>query len=50
MEETRSSETSVDFHRNARRYITGDGTLHNHLYENLNSYTKDSNIHGDILS
>jgi hypothetical protein len=37
MEEICSSETSVDFQRTTRRYIPEDGTLHNHLCENLSS-------------
>jgi hypothetical protein len=38
MEGTFSSETSVDFQRTTRRYITEDRTLHNHRFENLKSY------------
>jgi hypothetical protein len=37
-ETTCSSETSVDFQRSTERYIPEDRTLHNHLYENLESY------------
>jgi hypothetical protein len=33
------SETSVDFQRTTRRYITEDRTLHSHHCENLTSYT-----------
>jgi hypothetical protein len=33
-----SSEMSVDFQWATRRYSPGDGTLHNHLCENLKSY------------
>jgi hypothetical protein len=33
-----SSETSVDFQRTKRRYITKDGILHNHRCDNLRSY------------
>jgi hypothetical protein len=33
-----SSETSVDSQRSTGRYIPEDGTLHNHLCENLKSY------------
>jgi hypothetical protein len=33
-----SSETSVDFQRNTRRYIPEDSTLHKHRCENLKSY------------
>jgi hypothetical protein len=36
-EATCSSETSVDFQRNTRRYIQGDRILHNHSCENLYS-------------
>jgi hypothetical protein len=32
-------ETSVDFQQTTRRYIPEDGTLHNHRFENLKSYT-----------
>jgi hypothetical protein len=39
MEAICSSETSVGFQRNTRRYIPEDGTLHNHRCENLKSYT-----------
>jgi hypothetical protein len=41
MEETCSSEISVDFQRTARRYtrITDDRTLHKHLYEHLRPHT-----------
>jgi hypothetical protein len=39
MEETRCSETSVDFQRTARRYISEDIILHNHRCENLKFYT-----------
>jgi hypothetical protein len=38
MEATCSSETSVDFHRNTRRYISEDITIHNHRCENLKSH------------
>jgi hypothetical protein len=38
MEAICSSETSVDFQRTTRRYITEDSTLHNHRCENLKSY------------
>jgi hypothetical protein len=39
MEETLSSETSVDFQLSTRRYIPEDLTLHNQPCENLNLYT-----------
>jgi hypothetical protein len=32
------SEMSVDYQLTKRRYITEDGTLHNHRCENLKSY------------
>jgi hypothetical protein len=35
---TCSSETSVDFQRNARRYIPEDRSLHKYCCENLKSY------------
>jgi hypothetical protein len=35
------SETSVDTQRTKRRYITEDGTLHNHRCENLKSYKQE---------
>jgi hypothetical protein len=35
---TCSSETSVDFERTTRGYITEYNTLHNHRFENLKSY------------
>jgi hypothetical protein len=38
MEAICSSETSVDFQRNTRRYITEESTIHNHCCENLKSY------------
>jgi hypothetical protein len=38
MEAICSSETSVDFQRNTRRYNPEDITLHNHRCENLKSY------------
>jgi hypothetical protein len=38
MEAVCSSETSVDFQDNTRRYIPEDSTLHNHRCENLKSY------------
>jgi hypothetical protein len=38
MEVIFSSETSVDSQRTTRRYITEDGTIHNHRCENLKSY------------
>jgi hypothetical protein len=38
MEEICSSETSVETQRTTRRYISEDGTLHNHRSENLKSY------------
>jgi hypothetical protein len=38
MEETYSSETSVDFQLTTRRYIPEDSALHNHRCENLKSY------------
>jgi hypothetical protein len=38
MKATCSSETSVGTQRTAQRYITEDGTLHNHRCENLKSY------------
>jgi hypothetical protein len=38
MEATYSSETSVDFQRNTRRYIPEDRTLHNYRSENFKSY------------
>jgi hypothetical protein len=38
MEAIYSSETSVDFQRNAWRYIEKDRTLCNHHCENLKSY------------
>jgi hypothetical protein len=37
MEAICSSETSVDVHRNARRYIPEDRALHNHRCNNLKS-------------
>jgi hypothetical protein len=37
MEPTWSSETSADFQRNARRYISEDRTLHDHRCVNLKS-------------
>jgi hypothetical protein len=37
MEATYSSETSVDFQRTIRRYITEDRTVHNHRCDNLKS-------------
>jgi hypothetical protein len=37
MEETYSSETSVDFHRTTRRHIREYSTFHNHRCENLKS-------------
>jgi hypothetical protein len=37
MEVIRSSETSVDFKRITRRYISEITTLHNHRCENLKS-------------
>jgi hypothetical protein len=33
-----SSETSADFQRTTRRYITEDKTFYNHRCENLKSY------------
>jgi hypothetical protein len=36
------SETSVDFQRTTRSYITEYSTLHNHRCENLKSYVKRS--------
>jgi hypothetical protein len=36
-EATCSSETSVGFERAAQRYVSADGDLHNHRYENLKS-------------
>jgi hypothetical protein len=39
MEVKYSSETSVDYQRTARRYITEDRNLHNHGCENIISYT-----------
>jgi hypothetical protein len=41
VEETRSSETSVDFQRIKERYIPEDRTAHNHLFDNLKSYIKN---------
>jgi hypothetical protein len=38
MEETCSSETSVDIQRITWRYAQEERTLHNHLCENLKSY------------
>jgi hypothetical protein len=38
MEATYSSETSVDFQRNTRRYIPEDRTFRNHRCENLKLY------------
>jgi hypothetical protein len=38
MEAICSSETSVDSQRTTRRYISEDGTLHNHRCDNLRSY------------
>jgi hypothetical protein len=38
VEQTCSSETSVDFQRTTRRYIPEDRTLRNHRCENLISY------------
>jgi hypothetical protein len=35
MEETLSSETSVDFQQTTLRYVPDDITLHNHSCENL---------------
>jgi hypothetical protein len=45
---TYSSETSVDFRRITRRYIPEDRAVHNHRYENLNSYKAylTSALHG----
>jgi hypothetical protein len=40
MEATCSSETSVNFQRTTRRYISEDSTLHNHRCENLKSFNK----------
>jgi hypothetical protein len=40
MEAICSSETSFDFQRTTRRYISEDSILHNHRCENLKSYTK----------
>jgi hypothetical protein len=40
MEAIYSSETSVDTQQTTRRYISEDGTLHNHRRENLKSYNK----------
>jgi hypothetical protein len=39
MEAICSSETSVDFQRTTRRYVSEGSTLHNHRCENLKSYT-----------
>jgi hypothetical protein len=39
MEAIYSSEMSVDFQQNTRRYIPEHNTLHNHHCENLKSYT-----------
>jgi hypothetical protein len=38
MEAICSSERSVDFQRNTRRYIPEGNTFHNHRCENLKSY------------
>jgi hypothetical protein len=38
MEETCSSETSVDFQQTTQRYILEDKTLHNHGYEDPKSF------------
>jgi hypothetical protein len=48
MEETSSSETSVDFQRAAQRYITEDITLRKHLCENLISY-KDKPVSSAVF-
>jgi hypothetical protein len=42
MEAICSSETSVDTQRTTRRYITEDGTLHNHPCEDLKSYNLET--------
>jgi hypothetical protein len=39
MEAISSSETSADFQRTTRPYISEDRILHKHCYENLKSYT-----------
>jgi hypothetical protein len=38
---TCSSETSVDFQRTTRRYISEDSTIHNHRCENLKILLSD---------
>jgi hypothetical protein len=38
MEATRLSETSADFQRIARRYVSEDRSVHNHRCENLTFY------------
>jgi hypothetical protein len=42
MEAVCSSETSVDFQRATRRYISEHTTLPNHRYENLKSYEQNT--------
>jgi hypothetical protein len=42
MEAICSSETSVDTQRTTRRYIPGDGTLHNPRCENVKSYCNET--------
>jgi hypothetical protein len=49
MEATCSSETSVDFHRTARRYIAEDRNIHNNRCENLKSYTAEFSPQFPIL-
>jgi hypothetical protein len=49
MDATGSSETSIDFHRSIRRYITEDRILRNHRCENLISCTGNRRFSlGDI--
>jgi hypothetical protein len=49
MEAIYSSESSVDFQRNAWRFIPEDRTLHDHHCENLKSYIIN-NIYSDLRS
>jgi hypothetical protein len=41
MEAIYSSETSVDFQRTTRRYISEDSTVHKDRCENLKSYKRE---------
>lgn len=45
-----SSDTSVDFQRDTRRFILEDKTLHNHRWENVKSYIELGQCHGFIYS